>query len=73
MTFFVVRGSEDGTQIHAFESQAEVSEFLKECGLDEFHSEPSDTNYWDENACMVISGKVVIPKAKEMVTEWDVG
>ena len=31
-----------------------------------------DTNYWPENSYLIIKGKIVTPKPKEIVTEYEI-
>ncbi len=72
MTFFVIQGSEDGTQMSEIETSDDLKEFISETGITEFKSEYSDTNYWSETAALIINGEIVVPKPKKVVKEWDV-
>lgn len=77
MTYFVVFGSEDGTQVREVK-EADISFFLSENGWNDFKSgfgssfNERDPNYWPEKTCLVIRGEIVVPKPVEVVKEWKV-
>lgn len=71
-TYFVFRGTEDGTECAECDTPEELSEYLAEYEIETFQTEYSDSNYWGDRSCLVIRGEVVVPKQKQVVTEWSV-
>lgn len=77
MSFFVVKGSEDGTQITELQTEAQLKQHIEDCGITGFRSgfgktfQERDPNYWGEKECLVIKGDVLIPKPKEVVKDWE--
>ena len=72
MTYFVYHGTEDGPTLVNLQDKDEVNEYLKEHELCVFRTIlDSDANYWDEKDCLIISGAIIQPHAKQVITEWD--
>jgi len=46
--------------------ESDGSEFLTELPEDAL-----DTNYWPERSVLLIRGIIVVPKAKKVVSEWE--
>lgn len=73
MSYFLIHGSEDGTQIIELK---DISG-LKEYGIQKFrkalHDKGGyfDSNYWAEDEGIVIKGEIVVPKPKKVVEEWE--
>lgn len=71
-TYFVFEPGSKGTECGEFDTVEQVSEYLTEYEIESFETEWSDSNYWGEHTCLIIRGEVVVPKKKEVVTEWTV-
>lgn len=78
MTYFVVRGSEDGTEVETCENEEELKEYLKDSGLTNFKKQmatgthyDTDPAYWPEDTCLIIKGEVLTPKERKVVMEWE--
>ena len=75
--FFVIRNSDGDTSVTPY-----THEMMKEALNDEdfgtdfifLDAVPTerDTNYWGEGRCLIIKGEVVVPKAKEVVTIFEI-
>ncbi len=79
-TYFVISGSEDGDIGIEVRSRTEFAATLKDpdygdeaerCLSAEELVENKDPMYWG-GRYLIIKGKVVVPKAKEKVTEWEI-
>lgn len=77
MSFFVVKGSEDGTQITELQTEVDLKQYIEDYGITGFRSGlgetfgERDTNYWGEKECLIINGNILIPKPKEVVKDWE--
>lgn len=71
MTYFVVKGSEDGTNIAVLDDERQLKTYLEDCGVKRFRDEMSDPNYWPEDTALIIKGEIIVPKPKTIVTEWE--
>lgn len=76
MNYIVIDTSPDGIYIQAF-TQAELTKRLNEgdwVGREWRDSIPSDIdpNYWGKESLIVIKGEVIVPKAVQHVTEYEV-
>ena len=72
-TYFVIRNSDGDTTVHEYDREhllhdiqaGEYGKVLAEL------PEDSDTNYWG-NGVLIIKGKVVQPKAEQVVTKYNI-
>lgn len=73
---FLLYGSEDGAQIFELDPHTDLAKIMEDHGIDEWmerpHNNDWDTNYWPEGSAMLIKGKIVVPKAKQAVTKWEI-
>lgn len=77
MSFFVVKGSEDGAQIAEIQTEAQLKHYIEDCGITEFRSgfgetfQERDTNYWGEKEALIIKGDAIVPTPKQVVKDWE--
>jgi hypothetical protein len=76
--YFVIQGSEDGTQIATCSDEAALKRHIEDSGLKKFREQmtsgdhfQTDPNYWPHDTCLIIKGSVLIPKPKEVVKDWE--
>jgi hypothetical protein len=74
MSYFLIYGSEDGTQIVQFERADKLKQILEDHGHTQFRKElgDADTNYWDGSEALLIEGRVVVPQPRKVVEDWDI-
>jgi hypothetical protein len=73
--YFLIHNSDGDTTVTAIEP----AQFLKDLadgdyGTVEFLTKlpvMTDTNYWGEHTYLIISGEIVAPKPKEVVTQYE--
>ena len=78
--FFIIYPSEDGTMILGPLLEESLRESIEpdEHGDIEFkkildHIPNIDGNYWgSENCCLIIEGKILVPKIKETISSYDI-
>jgi len=75
MKLFIIYNSDGDTTVREIEKH----EFLNRLNGDEYSSalflneipDEIDTNYWPENAHLIIEGNIVCPKPKEKITVYE--
>lgn len=74
--FFVITNSDGDTTVRPCNKE-QVQQYLHEEGNEDLQfvsidqlRKNKDTNYWGERGVLIIRGDVVVPTAKEKVTEW---
>jgi len=76
-TYFLIYGSEDGTQILEYEDEEKLKAALLDHGFTEFRAtfgkdyRERDPNYWGEDNCLIIKGEIIVPKPKKVVQDWE--
>lgn len=75
MAYFLIRTSEDGIRIEVVKP-ADLAKELRdgEYDVEEFCAvlpKASDPQYWGAK-CVLIKGEIVVPKAVEVATEFDI-
>lgn len=77
--YFLIHNSDGDTSVNPITKE----EFLKDITTDEEYEgavfiedldkiDNLDTNCWPENSYLVIKGKIVVPKPKEVVVEFEI-
>ena len=74
--YFLIYGTEDGGQIQAIGGDELLDRLTSGYYGDMDFIKPGepfdgDTNYWGEGVYLLIKGEIVVPKAKETVTEYE--
>lgn len=72
-TYFVIRNSDGDTIVNTI-TKEELLERIRDGNYPNiFNTMPvdGDTNYWGDNI-LIIKGKIVVPEAKQVVTEYDI-
>ncbi len=72
MSYFLIYQSEDGTRIIKFDNPSKLKQGIQDLGLSKFRDTlGGDFNSWGDEEALVIEGDVIVPKPKEVVTDWD--
>lgn len=72
MSYFLISSSEDGDVYVARVTPAGVEEYLREGARFMEKIYTNDPMYWNDANFLLIKGEIVVPKAVEVATRWEI-